>query len=61
MTDIKALRERLGRDGRPLSQEKLARRLGVSFVSVRNWESGRHLPSPLADERLARLERGTRK
>jgi DNA-binding transcriptional regulator YiaG len=61
MTDIKALRERLGENGRPLSRERLARRLEVSFISVTNWEKGRHYPSPLARARLAQLERETRK
>lgn len=31
-----------------LSQEDLARELGVSFATVNRWENGRYLPSKLA-------------
>ncbi len=58
--DVRVLRERLGRNGRLLSREKLAQRLDCSFQSVTNWERGRNLPSPLARVRLAQLERETR-
>ncbi len=39
-----------------LSQEQLARRLGVSFASVNRWESGRTGPSARATAALAELE-----
>lgn len=38
-----ALRKKLG-----LTQAEMARRLGVSFVTVNRWENGHHAPSPLA-------------
>jgi non-specific serine/threonine protein kinase len=50
---IRALRGRLG-----LSQEQLAQRLGVSFVTVNRWETGRTGLSPAARRRLADLETG---
>ncbi|MDP8238067.1 MAG: helix-turn-helix transcriptional regulator [Candidatus Hatepunaea meridiana] len=40
---IKDLREQLG-----LSQEYLARELGVSFATVNRWENGQAKPSKLA-------------
>ena len=49
---LRGLRARLG-----LSQEKLARRLGVSFATVNRWESGRSGMSPRAIEALRELER----
>ena len=39
-----------------LSQEQLARRLGVSFASVNRWESGRTGLSARAAAALAELE-----
>jgi len=45
---IKELRHKLG-----LSQEGLARKLGVSVITVRRWEKGSSRPSPLA---LLRIE-----
>lgn len=50
-TEIKAMRKVLG-----LSRERLAARLGVSFMSVYNWECGRHKPSYLAIYRLELLK-----
>jgi len=47
---LKHLREYLG-----LSQEQLARALGVSYVTVSRWENGRHSPSRLALGRVAEL------
>jgi len=49
---IKELRHKLG-----LSQEGLARRLGVSVVTVRRWEKGTFQPSPLALRRIEELIR----
>jgi predicted ATPase/DNA-binding NarL/FixJ family response regulator/DNA-binding XRE family transcriptional regulator len=48
---LRLLRTRLG-----LSQEQLARRLGVSFATVNRWESGRSQPSARATRALAELE-----
>lgn len=39
-----------------LSQEQLARLLGVSFATVNRWENGRSRISPAAARRLAELE-----
>jgi len=53
--DVVRLRSHLG-----LSQEKFAKKLGVSVWSVSNWERGRQKPrglSLLALERLAKLSR----
>jgi DNA-binding transcriptional regulator YiaG len=35
-----------------LSQEDLARRLGVSYATVNRWEKGHNLPSRLAKAQL---------
>ena len=48
---LRALRASLG-----LSQEQLARRLGVSFATVNRWESGRTQLSPRAAQAVADLE-----
>jgi putative transcriptional regulator len=47
---IRALRLKLG-----LSQEALARKLGVSVITVRRWEKGSFKPSPLALLRIYEL------
>jgi DNA-binding transcriptional regulator YiaG len=44
---VRELRTTLG-----LSREAFARQLGVSSLSVFNWEAGRRQPSPLAREKL---------
>jgi len=54
-----AARPRLLRTRLGLSQEQLARRLGVSFATVNRWESGRSRPSPRASLALAELEAAT--
>ena len=48
---LRLLRTRLG-----LSQEQLARRLGMSFATVNRWESGRSRPSAQARLAIAELE-----
>ena len=48
---LQALRERLG----TISQEQLARRLGVSWSTISRWENGKGVPSPLAREKLVAL------
>ena len=42
------------RESRILSQEALARSLGVAVRTVARWESGASKPSPLAAEKLRR-------
>jgi transcriptional regulator with XRE-family HTH domain len=49
---LKNLREAFG-----LSQERLARLVGVSVRSVARWEAGQTVPSPLAERQLAALVR----
>ena len=44
---VKEIRKQLG-----LSQEDLARELGVSFASVNRWENGQVKPSKLAKAQL---------
>lgn len=44
---IKSLRKQLG-----LSQEELAKKLGVSFTSVNRWENGQTKPSKLAKRQI---------
>jgi predicted ATPase/DNA-binding CsgD family transcriptional regulator/transcriptional regulator with XRE-family HTH domain len=48
---LRLLRTQLG-----LSQEQLARRLGVSFATVNRWESGRSRPSARTSLAIAELE-----
>jgi predicted ATPase/DNA-binding CsgD family transcriptional regulator/DNA-binding XRE family transcriptional regulator len=48
---LRLLRARLG-----LSQEQMARQLGVSFATVNRWESGRSRPSARTSVALAELE-----
>jgi len=38
-----------------LTQEQLAQRLGVSFVTVNGWENGKRKPSPLARRQIDQL------
>lgn len=44
---VKKIRKQLG-----LSQEDLARELGVSFATVNRWENGQARPSKLAKAQL---------
>jgi DNA-binding transcriptional regulator YiaG len=44
---LKRIRSQLG-----LSQEGLARELGISFATVNRWENGQTRPSKLAKARL---------
>lgn len=50
--EIKALRKTLG-----LSQERFARTVGVTLVTVRRWEQGHSKPSYLAMGNLEQLKR----
>lgn len=45
--ELKEIRNKLG-----LTQEALARLIGVSFQTVNRWERGLFKPSPLAVEKL---------
>lgn len=47
---IKALREKL-----IISQDELAKILGVSFVSVNRWENGHHEPTIKIKRKLVQL------
>lgn len=46
-TLVKEIRQQL-----TLSQEDLARQLGVSYATVNRWENGQSLPSKLAKAQL---------
>jgi type I restriction enzyme M protein len=50
--DIKSIRAAL-----ELTQEQLAHKLGVSFVTISRWELGKSKPSSLALQAIAKLER----
>ncbi|QYY37125.1 helix-turn-helix domain-containing protein [Ruficoccus sp. ZRK36] len=47
---VKSMRKQLG-----LSQEGLAREIGVSFSSISRWESGKTVPMPLQRSQLNRF------
>jgi len=51
--DIKSIRDKLD-----LTQEELARKLGVSLSTVSRWETGGSMPSQLAKRRLLDLANG---
>lgn len=48
--DIKSARQKL-----KLTQENLAKAIGVSFVTINRWENDKAKPSPLAVARLKLL------
>ncbi len=43
-----------------LTQEQLAQRLRVSFVTVNEWENGKRRPSPLAKAAIEQLVKDAR-
>lgn len=47
---IKALREKM-----LITQEELAKLLGVSFVSVNRWENGHHEPTMKVKRKLVQM------
>lgn len=47
---VKALRDKRG-----LTQEQLAREIGVSFSTVNVWENGRRKPQPYLAKRLLEM------
>lgn len=49
--DVPSLVRRL-RTARSLTQEQLAREMGVTFSTVNAWENGRHRPIPALVKRL---------
>ena len=49
---IKELRRRTG-----LTQQELARKIGVSFTSVNRWEKQKQMPIPLALQRVEEVLR----
>lgn len=53
MDSARTIREVRAKHG--LTQEKLARLLGVSFVSINRWERGASLPSPAQSKRIQDL------
>lgn len=56
---IRELRQRLARSGRPCSQSRLAAQLGVSTTTVAAWEQGLYEPEAINFLRLAQLCDGT--
>lgn len=56
MTDIKTLRTRY-----KLTQEELAQRLGVSWITVSRWERNETKPSKLGAMALERLKEELKK
>lgn len=52
-------RLRLARLRKLWTQEQLAKKVGVSRVSIARWEAGTHEPSPLSRVRLDHVLRGT--
>ncbi|MBA7629266.1 hypothetical protein ES703_36764 [subsurface metagenome] len=51
--DVRELRRKLG-----ISRDALARELGMSYHTVSLWERGKTKPSPLALEKLEKLQAG---
>ena len=49
-TEVRRIRRDLG-----LTQEGLAREMGITFGTVNRWESGRHVPKGLYRQALERL------
>jgi DNA-binding transcriptional regulator YiaG len=53
--EIKELRAKLG-----LTQEAMARAVGVSYPTILRWESGRFKPCRMALEKLEKLRKAKR-
>ena len=51
---IKELRKRLG-----LTQEQFAQKVGVTFVTVNNWEKGHRRPHPFLLKKLLSMANKT--
>jgi DNA-binding transcriptional regulator YiaG len=54
--EIKELRKSLG-----LSQYKFAVKLGMTVKAISRWENNKSKPSPLAIEKLEKLQKSTKK
>jgi transcriptional regulator with XRE-family HTH domain len=54
--EVSALVKRI-RAARHLTQEQLARELGVTFSTVNTWENGKHVPIPAHSARLIEAAR----
>lgn len=52
--EVKGIRKKLN-----LTQEQLARKLGVSWTTVARWERGKGEPSPLAQKAIENLLKET--
>ena len=37
-----------------VSQDELAKKLGVSFLSINRWENGRHMPTKIVKLKLSK-------
>lgn len=55
---VRKLRKSQGPPGRPWSQDRLARELGITKTSVAAWEQGLSEPSPASCAQLAALCKG---
>lgn len=53
--DMLAQKVRYYRVSKGLTQEQLARNLGVTLNTVQRWESGKTRPSPLALDKLSEV------
>lgn len=50
------VRVRLLRTKLRLTQEQMAKRVGVSFATINRWENSHFKPTPLARKRIQELE-----
>ncbi len=55
-SDVRRLRKALG-----LTQDELARRIGVTHATVNRWENGVHSPRGMALKALERMQRKVQK
>lgn len=58
--DIPALVKTL-REGMGLTQEQLAREIGVAFATVNSWENGRRAPLPFLLKKLIEMKENLNK
>ena len=56
MDDVRRLRRALG-----LTQEEMARKIGVTHATVNRWENGVHSPRGMALKALERMQRRVQK
>lgn len=55
-TFVRSLRHALG-----LTQEQFAAKLGVTFPTVNRWENSKTVPSPLALQKLQKLQKALKR